>query len=159
MNCWSIVATVTPLTIGGVDLTSPSQIPKGKEAEVYAALKTQINNLKSDDGHSVKNCIAGLNAGETADGNFEKVKKLYWEHKGNLAAVWASPEYNHDWQEGSRCVKDLTEKTSPCKIVTATAPAQSGGTEKKGALLEIKPSDTEYAGDLTRDKPGETVVV
>ena len=160
MNCWSMVKTVTPLTIGGVDLTSPSQIPKGQEAAVYAALKTQINGLQSDDGKSVKNCIAGLKAGETADGSFEKIKKLYWEHKGNLAAVWASPEYNHNWQEGSRCVKDLTDKTTPCKVVTASEPAPAaGGEKKKGAFLEQPSSDMRYAGDLMSEQEGESVAV
>jgi hypothetical protein len=157
LNCWSIVHVATPLVVGGVPLTSPDQVPAG--ADFGAALKQQINNLKSDDGKAVKNCIAGLKAGETADGNFEKVKKLYWEHKGNLAAVWASPEYNHTWQEGSKCIKDLTDKTSPCKIVTATepTPAAGAGAQPKGAFLEPQPTDTEYAGDLTQTREGESV--
>jgi hypothetical protein len=115
--------------------------------------------LKSDDGHSVKNCIAGLAAGEIADNNFAKIKKLYWEHKGNLAAVWASPEYNHDWQEGSKCVKDLTASTTPCKMVTATEPATTPAAPKKGAVLDVQPSDTQYAGDLTATREGESVAV
>lgn len=148
MTCWSIVNVVNPMTLpDGTLLTDPSQIPKGMEAKVDAALAQQVNQLKSADGHSVKNCIEGLAKGETAAKNMAKIKRLYFEHKGNLAAVWASPEYNYDWQEGSMCVKDLTDTTSPCKITTTSAPAAapSGGQKQKGAMLE-QPSDTLFAG-------------
>ncbi|MBA2434605.1 MAG: DUF4157 domain-containing protein [Verrucomicrobiota bacterium] len=148
MTCWSIVSVVTPLVLpDGTELTDPSQIPKGKEGEVDAALVKQVSGLKSADGHAVKDCIEGLAKGETAAKNMTKIKRLYFAHKGNLAAVWASPEYNYDWQKGSMCVKDLTDQTSPCKITTTAAPAAapSGGQKKQGAMLE-RPSGTLYAG-------------
>jgi hypothetical protein len=154
MTCWSIVNVVTPLVLpDGTELTDPSQIPKGKEAEVDAALARQVNQLKSADGHPVKDCIEGLAKGETAAKNMTKIKRLYFAHKGNLAAVWASPEYNYDWQKGSMCVKDLTDKTSPCKITTTAPPAAapSGGQKKQGAMLE-RPTETLYAGpDRTQE--------
>ena len=154
MTCWSIVNTVTPLVLpDGTPLTDKSQIPAGMEKAVDEALVKQIANLKSKDGHAVKDCIEGLAAGETAKANFAKVKNLYFAHKGNLAAVWASPEYNYTWQKDSKCVKDLTETTSPCKFVKTVAPppAATGGTENKGAMLE----PTGGAGDLVSAQDGD----
>ena len=157
MNCWSIVTVVSPLLVGGTPLTSPSQIPQGQERDVDNALRQQINRLKSDDGHAVKDCIEGLAPGEKADRNFAKIKQIYFEHRGNLAATWASPEYNHDWQEGSMCVKDLTANTSPCKMVTTPAPAPiTGGAGGKTTMTE-EPAQTRYAGDLVSTKEGEQI--
>ena len=124
-NCWSIVQPMHPVMISGVPLTNESQIPADQKAEVDAALKTQINNLKSDDGRSVKNCLIGLAKGETADGNFAKLRQRYFLHKGQLTAGWASPELNNNWQQGSLCVKDMTATTKPCNIVTTKAAAAS----------------------------------
>lgn len=158
MNCWSLVATVTPLTLpDGTELTDVSQIPQGMERKVDQALVRQIDGLKSDDGHSVKDCIEGLAAGESAARNLSKIKQLYFQHHGNLSATWASPEYNHDWQKGSMCVKDLTATTSPCKIVTtAASAAPAGSSTGKRSQIE-QPSETQYAGDLTSTKEGERV--
>src|SRR6266536_40467 len=155
MTCWSIVATVTPLVLSdGTPLTDPSEIPKWKEAEVDKALVRQINGLKSDDGHPIKDCIEGLAKGETADRSLGKIKQIHFQNKGNVSATWASPDYNYNWQKGSMCVKDLTDKTSPCKIVTTSAPSASGGGEKKGAMTQ-RPSETQYAGDLVSTEEGE----
>ena len=110
-----------PLTHDGLPLTDESQIPEGQKAEIDAALKAKINSMKSENGHSVKDCIVGLARGETADNNFVKLRKRYFQHKGNLTAGWASPELNHEWQKGSICVKDMTDKTKPCNIVTTKA--------------------------------------
>jgi hypothetical protein len=157
-NCWSIVATVTPLTVSGAALTDESQIPKGQEADVDKALKNQINGLKSDNGQSVKNCLIGLARGETADQNFAKLKRIYFQNKGNLTAGWASPEFNNDWQKGSICVKDMTATSEPCKIVTTAAPtAPAGSTSPKGAMLE-EPSENQYAGDPLDQREGDVVV-
>ena len=158
MNCWSIVQVAMPLVLpDGTPLTSPSQIPQGKEKEVDKALRKQINGLKSDDGHAVKDCIEGLAPGQKADGNFARIKEIYFQHKGNLSATWASPEYNHDWQEGSMCVKDLTAETSPCKIVEKSAsPATTGDPGGKSTMVE-KPPQTQYAGNPVSTKEGEQV--
>ena len=77
--------------ISGVELKQESQIPEKQKAEVDAALKTQINSLTSDDGNSVKNCIIGLARGETADGSFAKLRKRYFEHKGNRRPAGPAP--------------------------------------------------------------------
>lgn len=131
-NCWSFAKTSGALTLpNGTPIVDKSQI-KNKKTEFDRALRMQINRLKADNGISVKNCIIGLAVGETADNHFEKIKELYFQKKGNLAAGWASPKYNENWQNGSICVKDMTAATSPCRIVTRTAPAVGGGT-KKGA--------------------------
>jgi len=122
-NCWTLVKTMQPFMYGGVPLTKESQIKEGDEAAVNAALRTQLNNLKSEDGRPLKNCIEGLARGETADANFAKLKKLYFAHNGNLTAAWASPEYNFKWQSGSLCNKDLTPDTKPCSSVVAEEPA------------------------------------
>lgn len=155
-NCWSIVAVIKPLTVDGVPLTKESQVPEGKKAEIDGALKTKINSLKSEDGHSVKDCLIGLARGEKADTNFSKLRKLYFEHGGNLTAGWASPEFNQTWQKGSICVKDMTATTSPCKIVTTSEPGGSGaGAEKKSGALEAQPADMRNAGDLIPAEEGE----
>lgn len=142
-NCWSIVATASPLVApDGSEITSPSQIPKGEEANFDRALRTQINNLRSDDGRRVKDCLIGLAAGETADRQFAKIRQIYFRNAGNLTAGWASPVFDKTWQKESICVKDMTETTSPCKVVKTQAPppkpASSGG---KQSLLGPIPGE------------------
>ena len=137
-NCWSIITTASPLVApDGSEITKPSDVPKGQEANFDRALRNQVNNLKSSDGVAVKNCLIGLAKGETADKQFAKIKQLYFKNGGNLAAGWASPVFDNTWQKDSICVKDMTASTSPCKVVTvaAPAPAAPGGGGKKGAML------------------------
>ena len=122
-NCWTLVKTMPTFMYGGVPLTKESQIKEGDQAAVNAALRTQLNNLKSEDGRPVKNCVEGLARGETADANLTKLKKLYFARNGHLTAAWASPEYNFKWQKDSLCIKDLTPDTSPCSSVVAEEPA------------------------------------
>lgn len=128
-NCWSMVKTSEALRMpDGTPITQESQVA-GRENEFDAALRAQINDLKAANNVSVKNCITGLAAGETADKNFKKIKNLYFQNQGNMSAGWASPEFNNNWQKGSICAKDMTATTSPCKIVTQTAPTTDGGTK------------------------------
>lgn len=135
-NCWSIVRTASPLTMpDGTPITQESQI-KGRETQFNKALRQQINNLKADNGRSVKDCIIGLAAGETAARNFAKIRQLYFQNAGNLAAGWASPEYNYEWQQDSICAKEMTATTKPCKIVTQTAPATGSGADKGAMRLD-----------------------
>jgi hypothetical protein len=100
---------------------------------VNAALKTQLSNLKSDNGRPVKNCVEGLARGETADSNLTKLRRLYFARNGHLTAAWASPEYNFNWQKDSLCIKDLTPDTNPCSSVVAedSAPAPAASPPKK----------------------------
>jgi hypothetical protein len=158
-NCWSLVRALPPAMYGGAPLTSESQIKEKDRASVDADLKASLNLFKTDDGHSLKNCLSGLGAGETADGNFAKIRKQYFTHHGNLSAVWASPNYDFTWQKGSICVKDMTATTSPCKIVTASEPDAGGGAEKKsGALEPVQPNDTRMAGEANAVREGEQIV-
>lgn len=129
-NCWSMVKTSEALPMpDGTPITQESQIA-GHEKEFDAALRLQINRLKSADRRPVKNCITGLAAGETANNNFKKIRNLYFQNQGNLSAGWASPEFNDNWQQGSICAKDMTATTAPCKIVTQSAPAADSATKK-----------------------------
>jgi len=129
-NCWTFTQRVTPLTLSGVDVTSPSQIPKGQQAQFDNALMNQVDGLRADDGTSVKNCLVGLGPSENADrAHLAKIWSLYWANNGNLVATWASPDYNKNWQQGSICTKNMTASTSPCAIVEKTAPTgTTGGT-------------------------------
>jgi hypothetical protein len=145
IDCWNMERTSQPLMMPDevTPITQESQI-KGIEKAFNKALRKKINSLKSANKKSVKNCIVGLAAGETAKGNFEKIKRLYFENKGHLLASWASQEFDHIWREGlSICVKDLTATTKPCKIVTQTAPAAPApaGGAKTGAML-IEPVES-----------------
>jgi hypothetical protein len=138
-NCWTRVKTMGPFMYGGVPLTKESQIQPGDDAAINAALKTQLNNLKTEDGHAVKNCVEGLARGETADANLSKLRKLYFERSGHLTAAWVSPEYNDKWQSGSICIKDLTPDTKPCSSVVAEAPKAvppAPPAKKQGAMTE-----------------------
>jgi Domain of unknown function (DUF4157) len=122
-TCSTFAQRVTPLTLNGVDVTTPSQIPKGRQNDFDKALLDQINGLKSADGKPVKNCLIGLAPGETADAkNLSKIWKLYWANQGRLVAEWASPELDENWQQGSICTKDMTTSTKPCAIVEKKAP-------------------------------------
>jgi len=135
-NCWTFIQRVTPLTIDGVPVTSPSQIPKRRQAAFDKALLAQLLGMKAGNGKPVRNCLLGLPKHEQANAkNLAKVWSLYWANGGNLVAGWASPEFNRDWQEGSICIKDLAADTKPCAIVETKAPASAptqGG--KTGAL-------------------------
>lgn len=144
-NCWSFTQRVTPLTVGGTDITQESQIPKGMEKAFDAALRQQVNGLKAANGRSVKDCLIGLAPGEKADKSFTKIRQLYFRNGGTLVAGWASPEYNEEWQEGSICTKDMTESTSPCRIVKAVASDQEG----KQSMLTIEAPDMRLAGDAS----------
>lgn len=121
-NCWTFDAKTTPLTASGVPITEESQVTKENQAEFDKNLKQLINQLTTDDGKPVKNCIIGLGANEQADANLTKIKKLYFANKGRLVAQWVSPEYNKNWQEGSKCFKNLTnDENAKCRLVTAEA--------------------------------------
>jgi hypothetical protein len=121
-NCWTFDAKTTPLTASGVPITEESQVSKENQAEFDKNLKQLINQLTTDDGKAVKNCIIGLGVNEPADANLTKIKKLYFANKGRLVAQWVSPEYNKNWQDGSKCVKDLTkDENAKCRLVTAEA--------------------------------------
>ena len=122
-NCWTFTQDVTPLTIDGVDITDPSQIPKGMTAAFDKAMLEQLAGMQSEDGHPVADCIVGLGPKEKANAeNLKKIKKLYFANGGRLVATWASPEFNEKWQEGSMCTKNLTTSTEPCKTVKKKAP-------------------------------------
>lgn len=64
---------------------------------------------------------------------------------GEVGFHWASPDYNEKWQEGSICTEDMTESTSPCRIVKAAASGQEG----KWSMLTIEAPDTRLAGDAS----------
>jgi hypothetical protein len=129
-NCWTFTQSTTPLTIDGVEVTDPSQIPKNMEKTFNQGLLDQVAGMTSDDGHAVGNCLIGLKKGEAAT-SVTKLRKLYFANQGRLVATWASPEFNETWQEGSMCVKDLTTSTEPCKIVKKTAPKPKGKKKAK----------------------------
>jgi hypothetical protein len=123
-NCWTFIQRATPLTLNGVDITSPSQIPKGRQKAFDRALLKQLANMQAANGGSVKDCLVGLAPGERANAaTLAKVWKLYWANNGNLIASWGSPDYNQDWQKASICSKDMTGSTKPCAIVETKAPA------------------------------------
>jgi len=155
-TCWTFTQRVTPLTLDGVDVTSPSQIPKGRQARFDEALLKQIDGLKSDDGTSVKNCLVGLAPNENADrAHLSKIWSLYWANNGNLVATWASPQYNHNWQQGSICTKNMTASTSPCAIVEKTAPAppSTGGSGSKSGGQQQQPAPG-GGGQQQQGQPG-----
>lgn len=153
-NCWAFSQRVTPLTLEGVPVTSPTQIPKAKgaKAEFDKFLLNQLAGMTSADGKPVQNCLIGLAKGEKANKKtLGKIWKLYWANNGNLVASWASPDYNENWQKGSICSKDMTADTKPCAVVETKAPAAAvptgGG---KTSVLE----GTEVGGpSRTEDGP------
>ncbi len=117
-NCWTFVQRATPLTIDGVPVTVPNQIPLGKQKAFDQAMLKQLSGMVSADGKPVQNCLVGLARGEKANSKtLSKIWRIYWANSGNLVASWASPEYNQTWQEGSICVKDMTADTKPCATV------------------------------------------
>jgi hypothetical protein len=162
-NCWTFIQRATPLTLNGVDVTTPSQIPKNRLADFDKALLQQLKNMTADNGVGVADCLVGLAPGEKANkATLAKIWKLYWANNGNLIASWGSPNYNHDWQADSICSKDMTATTKPCAIVEtkAPAPATGGGGGKSSALEQPQPgvdvdSVAEAVGGST-PRPSET---
>jgi hypothetical protein len=140
VNCWSFDYVVGPVLLGGTPIKSESDLDTEDRKKLFVTgLGMLVDTLKAENGTSVKNCILGLAAGETAAKNMAKIRKQYFATGGYLTAEWVSPEYNHEWQEGSKCRKDLTESTSPCKITSKKAepPAESGKkAEVEGAAAE-----------------------
>jgi hypothetical protein len=131
VNCWTFDNVVGPVSIGGAPITSEGDLTENNRATFDKGLGMLVNTLTSEDGRSVKDCILGLGPGETAAKNMAKIRKQYFAGRGTITAEWVSPEYNKNWQEGSKCFKDLTESTTPCKITTKSAPPPGEGPAKK----------------------------
>ena len=124
VNCWTFTQTLSPLTLGGTPITKRSQIPAGQQAAFDTALLQNIATMQADNNKPVQNCLVGLGPTEKpGPRTMAKLWQIYDNNNGNMVASWASPEYNHDWQDESLCTKDLTATTTPCSRVTATAPA------------------------------------
>jgi hypothetical protein len=122
--CWTFTQTLSPLTQGGTPITNRSQIPAGQQAAFDSALLQNIATMQADNNKPVQNCLVGLGPAEKPGRQtLAKLWQIYENNNGNMVASWASPDYNHDWQDDSRCTKDLTATTTPCSRVTATAPA------------------------------------
>ena len=150
-NCWTFIQRATPLTLDGVAVTSPSQIPKGAQAAFDKALLNQLAGMVAENNQSVQNCLLGLAKGEKANAKtLAKIWKLYWANNGNLVASWGSPDFNKNWQEGSICTKDMTANTTPCAIVETKAPpaAAPAAGAKTSALEDVHPGIE--IGDATR---------
>ena len=152
VNCWSFDNVVGPVSIGGVPIRSESDLDTSNSATFEKGLGMLVDTLKAENGTSVKNCILGLAAGQTAAQNMAKIRKQYFATGGYLTAEWVSPEYNHEWQEGSKCRKDLTESTTPCKLTSKKAepPAEPG----KKAEVEGAGTDAEGV-EATAAAPAE----
>jgi len=117
-NCWTFIRHVTPLTVGGVELTRQDQVKPGMQADLDSALFAQLSGMKTEDGRSVQRCILGLPKGKPAE--LKDFWTLYWERKGHLVAEWASPDYDETWQRNaSICTQDMTAATKPCALVEA----------------------------------------
>ena len=117
-NCWTFTQHASPITVDGVDITQPSQVPEKFQSTFDQNLLKQVNSMVSANGHKVKDCLVGLAPNEKAtEKNLNKIKELYFKNKGVLIASWASPDYNENWQKGSICSKDMTSSTKPCGIV------------------------------------------
>ena len=124
VNCWTFTQTLSPLTLGGTPITKRSQIAAGQQAAFDTALLQNIATMQADNNVPVQNCLVGLGPSEKpGPRTLAKLWQIYDNNNGNMVASWASPEYNHDWQDKSICTKDLTATTTPCSRVTATAPA------------------------------------
>lgn len=120
-NCWTFTQHATPITVDGVEITDPKQVPAKSQSTFDKNLLKQVSGMVTTNGHSVKDCLVGLGPGEHAnEKNLAKIKELYFRNKGVLIASWASPDYNETWQKGSICSKDMTESTKPCGIVRKT---------------------------------------
>jgi hypothetical protein len=151
-NCWTFIQRVTPLTLDGVPVTSPSQIPKGAQGMFDKALLNQLAGMTSADGKPVQNCLVGLDKGEKANAKtLAKIWKLYWANNGNLVASWGSPEYNKDWQEGSICSKDMTADTKPCAVVETKAPAATAPAAGKTSVLDDVRRGVEVGGPTSAE--------
>lgn len=114
-NCWTFDLAVGPVYLDGVAITQESQINKGNRRKFEHGLNQLIHDMKR-----VQNCIRGLGTGERATKSMDKIGKIYFANGGVLVAGWASPEYNKQWQKGSKCLKDLPSGTGKgCRIITA----------------------------------------
>ncbi len=134
-NCPKFSSRSNPVTVDGLPATKPSQMPTSPQAiaEFDAAILAQARGVKADNGKSVAHCLVGLPSGQApGPQNIVTLRKLYWANAGRFVASWASPVDNRDWQKESRCMKDLTTATSPCRLVEKIAPAPA---KNKGAML------------------------
>jgi len=145
-NCWTFDAVVGPVSLDGVDITSDSQLTPQNTANFETGLRRLINQVKTGDGRVVKDCILGLGPGESADRNFEKIKRQYFAGKGSITGEWVSPEYNQNWQSGSKCFKDLTGTSTPCAVKTAMNEPVGAGDDTRLAEAEPEPGSRVEAG-------------
>ena len=145
-DCAKRSARSTPITVAGIEAEAPSQGPtttQGK-ADFDNALLQRVKDLVADNGKRVSHCLIGFPSRMPTRNDLPALRKLYWANKGRLVASWASPVNNGDWQEGSRCMKDLTATTSPCARIEKAAPKAAPSKQPakpKGAMLgsEVMP--------------------
>jgi hypothetical protein len=145
-NCWTFDTVVGPITLDGVDITSESQLTPQNTANFETGLRRLINSVKTGDGRVIKDCILGLGPGESADRNLAKIKSQYFAGKGSITGEWASPEYNQNWQAGSKCFKDLTGTSTPCAVKTAMNEPAAGADDTRVAAAEPEPGSRVEAG-------------
>jgi Domain of unknown function (DUF4157) len=136
VNCWTFDDVQGPVSIDGLPITSEGDLTDDNRTRFEKGLGMLVNTLKSEDGRSVKDCTLGLGPGDTAAKNMAKIRKQYFAAGGTITAEWVSPEYNQKWQAGSKCFKDLTTSTEPCKLTEKTAPPPepAQGSGKKAAV-------------------------
>ena len=125
-NCKTVIST-GKVTVGGRHIKSPADLKTAQQRDVFdKEFSSLVSTFEDGFGNSVRNCIVGLRRGELAMDQLDKLKLIYFQNGGELAAVWTNPHGNKDKDRtdpGCKCMNDLDVGKGTCQLVQVPAPA------------------------------------
>lgn len=145
-NCKTVIRTAGPVSVGGKDIKSEKDLPTEEHKRVFdAEFLKMVTEL--DDGHdarhSVRNCIVGLDRGESALAAIDKLKRIYFQNKGELAAVWTNPDgktVKDPAEPGCKCMNALDVGQGKCQLVQVPAAQPKPPGKQPGKTSCVTPS-------------------
>ena len=141
-TCKTAITSTGAVSVGGKPIKKESDLPTAEHKRVFdEEFEVMVRDLHDGAGNPVRNCIVGLEVGELALANLDKLKKIYFRNGGNLAAVWTNPNgasIKDPHEPGCKCFHELKVGTGKCQLVevpTATPPTPPSKPGKKTACV------------------------
>jgi peptidoglycan hydrolase-like protein with peptidoglycan-binding domain len=129
-NCKTVIRTTGKITVGGRLIRSDSDLKTAEQRRVFdEEFEKMVKGFEDGFGNSVRNCIVGLNRGELALSSLPKLKRIYFQNKGELAAVWTNPHGNAEKDPrdpGCKCMNELEVGKGTCRLEQVPSPPTPG---------------------------------
>ncbi len=117
-SCFTFTRILKRIRINGKIIRKRSDLESKDEPLFRKTLLAEVQKtLVSANGTAVTDCLEGITPHVPL--NTTELENVFFANNGVIIAEWDSPVYNKNWQTGSRCKKDVTTSTSPCKLVVA----------------------------------------